>query len=165
MWKVAGITLNVIGLAITLYGIVRESRDRRAPLLRPREVAALLRIRRALGWRQDAKVGAATATVHMESWVNAIVQSPRVPSDPLETQLSAIEANFDRKLDGLKRQVDRDLELQGRRISKLGDEHSSLAGRVVDSEKEDRAIAASSLRIEVFGVALALLGTSLSALD
>jgi hypothetical protein len=166
MLKVTGIMLNVVGLAITLVGIVRESRERRAPLLRHHEAALVHRVRRALGLQgPSVHMTAGAAVGQVEMWANAIVQSPRNPDDPVDAQLEAIEKNFDAKLDGLKSQMNRNLELQGRRMTELADQHSSLAERVAESEQADREATSNSLRLETFGIALALLGTSLSAFD
>ena len=166
MLKVTGIMLNVVGLAITLVGIVRESRERRAPLLRPHEAALVHRVRRAVGLQgPTVHMTAGAAIGRVEMWANAIVQSPRNPDDPVDAQLEAIEKNFDAKLDSLKSQMNRNLELQGRRMTELADQHSSLAERVAESEQADREATSNSLRLETFGIALALLGTSLSAFD
>ena len=166
MLKVTGILLNVIGLVITAIGIFTEARARRAPLLTPRQAAFLHRVRTKLGWpRQSVTASMGGAIGSVELWANAIVESPRNPGDPLDVQLEAIEKNFTAKLDGLKRHIDRDLEVQGRRISRLNDDHGSLAVRVDKAEQEDRAITSRSMRWELFGITLALFGTTLSAFD
>jgi hypothetical protein len=166
MLKVTGILLNVIGLAITAVGIFAEARARRAPLLTPRQAAVLHQVRRKLGWPQQTIHATMAGTMgSVELWANAIVQTPRDPADPIADQLEAIEKNFDAKLDGLKSQLKRDLEVQGRRITSLGDEHGALAGRVNQADQDDRAITSRSMRWELFGITLALFGTTLSAFD
>ena len=166
MLKVTGILLNVIGLAITLVGIINESRERRAPLLTAKQAAALHRLRQRLGWpRRDVTVTVGAATGRVEMWANAMVQVVRDPDAPIQDQLQAIEKNVDATVEGLKRQMKRDLELQSRRINSLTDDHTQLAGRVSESEQAERAITSRSMRWEVFGVTLALFGTTLSAFD
>jgi hypothetical protein len=166
MLKVTGILLNVIGLAITAVGIFTEARARRAPLLTPRQAAALHRLRQKLGWpRRNVTVTIGGAMGRVEMWANAVVETTRNPDAPIGEQLEAMERNFAARLEAAQRQFKRDLEVQGRRITSLTDEHGALAVRVDKADQEDRAITSRSMRWELFGITLALFGTTLSAFD
>lgn len=165
MLQGVGIVLNVIGLALTSWGIVRESRQRRAPLIKPRERAAVARVRRALRVGPKPQIHQLTAAVEVSSagHADAIVRKPRRPDDPIEQQLQAIEHNIAEEIAALRRQADRDREQHTERIGQLREKQSELAGQVAANAKAETEIASDALRVEFLGIALALLGTTLSA--
>lgn len=165
MLKVTGIAFNVIGLAITLFGIAREARARNAPVLTARETALVNLIRTKLGIPTSRTVHPVTATATIEIAGDAVVQKVRRQDAPLEDQLRTIEANVDAKVDNLRRSIARAETAATRRIDAVSARQTELSARMHQVEQDDREITGNSLRLETFGVVLALFGTSLSAFD
>lgn len=172
MWQTrvqaVGDVTTILGLAIAVGGLAWESRDRS---LRVIDYAAIrLRVRRLLRRPQAAPargIGAA-GTVEAAGHFFGLLQTPVDPAAPVADQIDALNQNLDRVRRHLTEVMDywrqHDRQYVDKRLAENSERVGELETWRAHQSREEARITTKAMRVELAGLALALVGALLSAI-
>lgn len=165
-----GNLLNIGGILVALAGLLLESRQRRWSVLGERGQEMRLWLGRA--WRKVT--GKPPRTIHVSGSAEGrlqldgigfvTVQKPVNPNDPLPVVLEALQDNMREMVKSSEEQQKWHRERLGERLEVLDRRIAATGERLAEEAEADSEIAARSLRLEVWGLAVALIGTGFSSL-
>ena len=164
-----GNLLNIGGILVALFGLILESRQRRWPVLgkrgqRLRHMA--IRVWARLRRKPPQVVAIGTAKGHglaLGGTAFGLALKPVNAEAPLSDLLDALQYNMREMLKSSEAKQDWLRERQAERIEALKHRLDATNQRITDESSTEREIASRSLRLEVWGLAVALLGTGVSS--
>ena len=162
--------LNVIGVVIALSGLVVETHRRRLPVLGERGQRAMARLKRA--WRNMAirepqrRVfsGSASGGYGYEGVAFGMMPQKVDPEDPVHVQIEAFQHNMREMLKSSEAQQALYREDQSKQADALLRRIDRVSETMRHEAQAEKHITSRSVRVELWGVAVALLGTGLSAM-
>lgn len=164
-----GSVLNIGGILVALFGLLVESRQRRWSVLGERGEKVAHWLRRI--WRKVRRTQPHSVHVTGTGIGVAIggtgfvtVLRPVNPEDPLPVVLEALQHNMRELVRSSESKQEWHRERMSQGIEVLSKRIAATGARMVEEAEKDKVIAARSLRLEVWGLAVALLGTGFSSL-